>query len=459
MKNASNTYQKQWRSVSSIALIFAFRMLGLFMILPVFSIAADNYDGATPALIGFALGVYGLTQAALQIPLGTLSDKFGRKPIIAAGLVLFAIGSVVAATTHSINGLIIGRAIQGAGAIGSTLLALTADLTKVENRSQAMAMVGMTIGASFMISMLLGPLLYAHFALHGLFWFTCALSLCGIGILLFLVPKVPEYQRHSDTEPVLSLIKATLKNTQLLRLDASIFSLHAILTAFFVVLPIILEQYVGLHESRQWIMYGPVLIAAFITMIPIMIYAEKKHRTKEIMLCAILALSASTFGVYLFHNSLFLVGMIMLLFFTAFSLLEATLPSLITKLAPAKSKGTAMGIYSTAQFLGIFVGGTAAGILLEQLGIPAVLLFLSALAVAWFLLAFTLPKPPQLSSLLLPIGEINSEKAGKLHQQLLQQAGVVEATVIIEECIAYLKIDNATVNKPQLIQLTKGFML
>lgn len=459
MKNVNNLYQREWRSVSSIALIFAFRMLGLFMILPIFAIAADDYTGATPTNIGFAIGVYGLTQALLQLPFGALSDKFGRKPLILFGLVLFALGGVIAAMSHSITGLIIGRAVQGGGAVGSTLLALTADLTKIENRSKAMALIGMTIGASFMISMILGPLLYSQFALSGLFWFTTFLAISGMLILWFIVPKPPKFQKHSDTEPSLSFIINTLKNTQLLKLDVSIFCLHAILTALFVVLPIILEQIIGIHENKQWLLYTPVLIGAFILMLPIMILSEKRHKTREIMLLSILILAGSTFAIYLFHHSALIIGAIMMMFFTAFSLLEATLPSLISKIAPSDSKGTALGIYSTSQFLGIFFGGSTAGILLEQFGIPAVLLFLSALGAGWFVIAFTLPTPPQISSWLLPVGELTDENANQLHQELNKQPGVVEATIIIEECIAYLKVDDTKVDKPQLIQLTKGFML
>lgn len=452
-------YQKETRSVIAIASIFAFRMLGLFMILPIFALAADNYTGSTESLVGFALGAYGLTQACLQIPFGTLSDRFGRKPLIALGLVLFGAGSIIAAVSHSITGLIIGRALQGTGAIGSTLLALIADLTKVENRSKAMAMVGMTIGASFMLAIPMGSLLYSKFQLSGIFWFTAGLAATGIMMLLFVVPTPKSEIHHADTQPALALIKSTLKNAQLLRLDLSIFCLHAILMAFFVVLPIILERYIGLTESRLWVLYCPVLVAAFMLMVPLLIASDKKHKSKEIMLMAISLLGLSMIALYLTHSSFTITALILTLFFAAFSFLEATLPSLISKIAATNSKGTALGIYSTAQFLGIFFGGAAAGILLEQLGIPAVLLFCAGLAAFFFVVVLTLPKIAHLGSITLPLDNFSENNALPLRKFLLEQEGVQEATIIVDECIAYLKVDITIVDHPKLIKLTKGFML
>lgn len=452
-------YQKETRSVIAIASIFAFRMLGLFMILPIFAIAADNYSGSTESLIGFALGAYGLTQACLQIPFGTLSDKFGRKPLIVLGLALFGAGSIIAALSHSIIGLIIGRAFQGMGAIGSTLLALIADLTKIENRSKSMAIVGMTIGASFMLAIPLGSLIYSSFQLTGIFWFTAILATAGIFMVLFVVPTPKDETHHADTQPALSLIKSTLKNTQLLRLDLSIFCLHAILMASFVVLPIILERYVGLHETQHWQLYCPVLVAAFVLMVPLLMISERKHKTKEIMLLAISLLGLSMLALYITHTSFILTALILTLFFAAFSLMEASLPSLISKIAPSNSKGTALGIYSTAQFLGIFFGGATAGILLEQLGIPAVLLFCAALAAFFFLVVLTMPKIANLGSLSVPLDSFDESKTQPLKEFFLAQAGVKEVTIIADECIAYLKVDITIVDHPKLIKLTKGFML
>lgn len=456
MKTSNNIYQNEARSVAAVALIFAFRMLGLFMILPIFALAADNYTGATESLIGLALGIYGLTQACLQIPFGTLSDRFGRRPIILAGLALFALGSVIAALSTSITGVIIGRAIQGGGAIGSTLLALISDLTRVENRSKAMAMVGMSIGASFMLAMILGPFINAWFQLHGLFWFTGGLALLGMLVLTFLVPHAPLPDAQHQP-PLLPMMMSTLKNTQLLRLDFSIFSLHAILTALFVVLPLVIERYVGIRANHQPVLYLSVLIGAFCVMLPIMILSEKRHKTKEVMLLAITTLALSTFGLYCFHTSLILVALIMLAFFAAFSLLEATLPSLISKLAPASSKGTALGIYSTSQFLGIFFGGTAGGILLEQLGIPSVLLFCMALAVFWLAIAATLPSPPALRSILLPIEKFDANQASALHEHLSSQPGVLEVTLIHESKVAHLKIDHRHITEQELVEITQTF--
>jgi MFS family permease len=267
--------RQEFRAAGALAAVFSVRLLGLFMIYPVFAAYAGGLSGANPYLIGEALGIYGLTQGLLQIPFGLLSDKIGRKVMIVLGLILFAAGSAVAALSSSIDGVIIGRALQGAGAVGSVILALVADLTTEENRTKAMAMVGVTIGASFMIAIVAGPIVASFVGVGGVFWLMVALALAGIAITQFVVPDPPRLRLHRDAEAVPALIGAVLRDKELLRLDFGIFALHAMLTASFLVVPGLLRATLGVPEHDQWMVYLPVLLASVAVMVPAIIVAEK----------------------------------------------------------------------------------------------------------------------------------------------------------------------------------------
>jgi MFS family permease len=430
----------QIKSIASLAGIFSTRMMGLFIILPIFALYTHQLPGATPKLIGIALGIYGLTQAIFQIPLAMLSDKIGRKPVILIGLLVFVIGSVAAALSGSIYGIIIGRALQGAGAIGSTIIALTADLTTVENRTKAMAVIGISIGASFAIAMVVGPALNATIGLSGIFWTTAMLGILSIGLLTLFVPTPPKLIFHPDTEPSANFFKSILLNTQLLGLNFGIFSLHALLTANFIVIPILVVN-THLAEDRVWLLYLPVLLFAFITVIPCIIIAEKFRRIKLIFCLTVFALLLSQLLLWHFHASLITIGFILTLFFAAFTFLESTLPSLISKIAPAQSKGTAIGIYSTCQFFGIFVGGSIGGWLYSAFDITGVFLFGALLMGIWLLIAISMPQPPYLSTLIISVGIRTEKQAQDLSLRLKQIKGVAEAAVIAGDETAYLKVD------------------
>lgn len=444
-----------FKATKRLAAIYSTRMLGLFMILPVISLYTYKIPGATPALIGLALGIYGLTQAIFQIPLGMLSDRFGRKLIIGGGLLVFVIGSMVAAMATTIDGIILGRALQGAGAIGSSILALLSDLTSVENRTKSMAIIGMTIGGSFIIAMILGPIANNAVGLSGIFWLTALLGIVALIVLFYSVPTPPKVVFHRDNEPVPALFKSILTNPNLLRLDLGIFSLHTILTASFIAIPIMLINN-GLVESHQWFFFVPVLILAFVCMFPLIIIAEKKRKMKSIFLLAISLVAASQLLLGMFHQSLWIMAILLWVFFTAFTLLEASLPSLISKIAPAGSKGTAMGVYSTAQFLGIFVGGTLGGWLF---GLIHTSLFFAcaALAAVWLLFAVFMSKPPHLSTLMLAISALNSDQARSLSRQLEAVPGVGEALIQPEEGTIYLKIDKQITSADELKQLRDDY--
>lgn len=372
------------RATFSLASILSIRMLGLFMILPVFALYAEKFKGATPFLIGFALGIYGLTQAIFQLPFGMLSDKIGRKSVVSLGLLIFIVGSVLAAISNHIALVILGRALQGAGAIGSTLIAFIADFTRSEHRTKAMAIMGMTIGISFIFAMIAGPFLNSWIGLAGIFWICAGLGLLGFVILYVIVPSSPHASFHRDAEPVPSQFFSALFHQKLLPLNISIGCLHLILTASFVAIPILLSQTLGLKEMQQWRLYLGVMIFSFIVMMPMIVIAEKKHKTKVIILFTIALLGFAELLIWKFKTSISGISLGLLIFFIAFNFLEASLPSLVSKVAPSNNRGTAMGIYSTCQFLGIFIGGSLGGWLLQHGGLFVVMLVCSLVAFVWW---------------------------------------------------------------------------
>lgn len=455
MNRTDHNYNNEKQAVASLAAIFACRMIGLFMIIPIFSLYAQSLSGATHFLIGIALGIYGLTQALLQIPFGFLSDKYGRKPIIAFGLILFALGSLICAESTNVYWMIVGRALQGTGAIGSTLIAFVADLTREENRTKAMAVIGMVIGLSFSVAMVLGSLLSAWFSIHAVFWLSLVLALFGLIILALWVPKPVQCIHHTDSQPVLSLFKKVLSHPELLRLDIGIFCQHAILTAVFIAIPIALKNVVGLPASQQWLLYLPVMALSFFLMLPFILIAEKKRQMKLVFVFAITAIAVSQFLFVNLPFALWSIGLALLVFFTAFNCLEAALPSLISKIAPAGSKGTALGVYSCAQFLGIFFGGAAGGWLYQHYHFLGVFYGCLMLALIWLLLASTMQKPKHLTTQILSISIDNQEQAGKLAKQLATVLGVEDVSISVAEQVAYLKVDKTLLNETELTQFAK----
>lgn len=439
----------------SLSSIYALRMMGLFMILPVFSLYAhDHLAGATPLLIGLAIGIYGLANAVFQIPFGMLSDRFGRKPIIVFGLLLFAIGSVVAALSDTITGVIIGRAIQGSGAIAAAVMALAADLTREEHRLKIMAMIGMTIGLSFSSSLVLGPLLNGWIGVPGIFWLTAVLALAGIGVLHLWVPQPVASTFHRDAEAVPAQFTDILKDLELLRLNFGIFALHMILTASFVVVPLALRDHAGLAGNQHWIVYLGVQLLSMAIMVPFIIYAEKYRHMKQVFFGCVVAVALAQAGLGFAHTSVISISLLLLLFFIAFNVLEATLPSLVAKTAPSEKKGTAMGIYSTTQFLGAFTGGIIGGWLYGAVDVTAVFAMCAGVAAVWAVIAASMREPRYLSNHLIKVGPTDAplslEQAQTLAQRLLQVRGVAEATVIAEDGIAYLKVDAQTLDNDAL---------
>ncbi len=444
---------KEQRAAVSLATIFALRMLGLFMILPVFALYAEELEGVTSTQVGLAIGAYGLTQALLQLPFGMLSDRLGRKPVIAAGLLIFALGSIVAAMATTIEGVILGRALQGAGAVAAAVMALAADLTREEHRTKAMAVIGMSIGFSFVVAMVAGPLLNHWIGVPGIFSLTAVLALGGIVLLYVAVPTPCEITFHRDAEAEPAQFGRVLRDGQLLRLDFGILVLHMVLTATFVVLPLALRDS-GFNPEHHWQLYLPVMVLAMLLAIPFIIIAEKKRRMKRVFTSAIGVLLLSQLALVWGQQQFLYIALLLLAFFTAFSLLEATLPSLVSKVAPAQSKGTAMGVYTSSQFIGAFIGGVAGGWTHEMYGNSGVFLLCSAFVALWLLAALSMHEPRYLAVELLRVGVADIGYAVELEQRLLQVKGVVEASVNVDDGIAYLKVDSRVLDRDVLGQFS-----
>ncbi len=428
------------RAAFSLALIYAFRMLGLFMILPVFSLYANNFDGATPLLTGLAIGIYGLTQGLFQLPFGFLSDRFGRKKIIVIGLLIFAIGSIIAAEADSIYQIIGGRALQGLGAIAAVVMALAADLTREEVRLRVMAFIGMSIGLSFMISMVMGPLLAARYGLPLLFWITAGLALTGIAVVVFITPQPRSQGFHRDTQLSLADVGQIWKNRELQRLDLGIFVLHLVLSATFVVFPLVLRDSLLVAEALHWKIYLPVFALSVLGMVPLIIVAEKFHRTKSMFLLGIAIVLIAELGLA-GATSYQWVFLMLVLFFTGFNFLEASLPTLVARIAPADMKGTAMGLFSSAQFLGAFSGGVIGGLLLTSPSYSYGFLVLGVLLLLWWIVAVFMKTPQRLASRVVSLKDMKEEAVDLFLKQASMIKGVKEVSVYTEDRVAYLKVE------------------
>lgn len=440
------------RAAFSIAGIFSTRMLGLFMIFPVFALfAEDEFANVTGMQIGIAMGIYGLTQAFLQIPYGMLSDKYGRKPLIVAGMIVFMIGSMICAVAESMEMMILGRAIQGMGAVAAVLMASVGDLVTEQFRLRAMSIVGITIGLSFTLSLIAGPVLASWFGVRGIFWVIAGLAVLGMLLVKFAMPNIEkqEFQREAQADP--SQFREILKNKQLLRLDLGVFVLHAMLTAMFIVLPLSLRDNAGLDVLSHWIIYLPVMLLSFALMVPFIIQAESRGRMKHMFVGAVATITLVQLAFAGIENTFWSLFVLLLIFFTAFNLLEASLPSLVVKLSPADKKGTASGIYSTSQFLGAAVGGVLGGFFYQYYGFNGVFIFTAGIGGIWLIAAMTMENPLPLSIASVPLKGVNESDMKAIEQKLLAYEGVYEAVVLPSEQRAYFKVDRKIVNEAALI--------
>jgi MFS family permease len=438
------------RATVWLSVVYGVRMLGLFMVLPVFALYAGELDHVTPFLMGLAIGAYGLTQALCQIPLGMLSDRLGRKPVIIGGLSLFAAGSVLAAITDSIYWVIAGRALQGAGAIAATVMALAADLSRDEQRTKIMAALGFSIGLSFALALVVGPILKQWIGVPGIFWTTAVLAVLAIALVISSVPRPSRLRLQRDTEVVTSALAKVIKDRSLLRLDLSIFVLHMVMTANFTVIPSQLRDVAGLPEQWHWLLYLTVLLGSFVIMLPFLFLGERRSRMKPVLLGAIVLLALAESS--LVHGASRLVTMTasMLLLFAAFNLLESALPSLASRLSPSALRGTAMGVYSSSQFMGVFTGGAMGGVLLGVAGPQAVFIGGGIAALLWAAFMLGMKNPSRLSSYMVNVGRLNGEHARAMTARLMRIRGVMDAVIIPEDGIAYLKVDRDVLDEARL---------
>ena len=384
------------KAALSLALVFFLRMLPLFIILPILSLTESTYMHATPQLLGLALGIYGLTQAILQIPFGMLSDRWGRKPIIVLGLIIFGIGSLIAAMADSIYGLLIGRALQGAGAVAAAIMALAADLTEEESRTKIMAFIGISIGAAFSIAFILGPILYEYIGIDGIFFLSTCFSIIAIIVLLTMVPNPAK--KNERTNKLSSInVKTVIFNPSLIKLNISIFSSHLILMANFVVIPITLKEAIQIEPAIHWQVYLTAIFLSLFIMVPFMVFGERLNKEKLFLRFSIILIMLSQIGLALFELSFNLVVLFLILFFGAFNYLEALLPSMVSKTTHQKTKGTALGVYSTSQFIGIFMGGLIGGFFFQHFGLASVHVICLFMTFFWICLIVVLSKMESLS--------------------------------------------------------------
>lgn len=435
---------QETRAAISLALVYVLRMLGLFMVIPVLAIAAVEYPDYSPLLVGLAIGGYGLTQAILQIPMGVLSDKWGRKPVIYMGLCFFAIGSLIAANADTMTMLTVGRILQGAGAIAGAVIALAADVTRESERAKVMAIIGVSIGFSFYVALLTGPIIAGYYGIQGIFWITAILTLCCLPLVKFGVPNPEVSSPSGDALPQLSQLKNLAKDPSLWRLNASVLTVHLLITCFFVQVPTLLTQAsFGLDE--HWKIYTPILFISILILVVLMKVCKPLQTSTSFIIS--LALMASGFGLLLLPEVNWLIIIVAgTLFFGGFNYMEAHMPVMVSSIAPAGKKGSAMGIYASCQFFGAFLGGLISGLLTGWLGPKlALVACLVFIAVAMYM-ALGLQKATKVKRVTLAIQSSDGDKltANKiqLESDFAKLDGVQEVFVDVEKNAVYLKVDS-----------------
>lgn len=436
------------RATWGLGTVFSLRMLGMFMVLPVLTTYGMALQGASEALIGLAIGIYGLAQAIFQIPFGLLSDRIGRKPLIVGGLLVFVLGSVIAASTTSIWGVILGRALQGSGAIAAAVMALLSDLTREQNRTKAMAFIGISFGITFAIAMVLGPIVTHAFGLHALFWMIALLASCGIAITLLVVPSADNHVLNRESGMVKASFREVLANSRLLKLNFGILCLHILLMSSFVALPGQFEQ-AGFPPEQHWKVYLVTMLIAFAGVIPFIIYAEVKRRMKRVFVGCVALILIAEIILWGAGSHFWTLALGVQLFFIAFNLMEAILPSLISKESPPGYKGTAMGVYSTSQFIGVAIGGSLGGWIFGSFDAQTVFLAGAVLATVWLFVSFSMKEPPYVSSLRITLNDAQGSLE-KVEQRLKAQPGVAAVYIVPEEKSAYVKIDSKVTSRVEL---------
>jgi len=438
------------RATIGLSSIFALRMLGMFIILPVFALYAAHLPGGQDhTLIGIALGAYGLTQAVLQIPFGWASDRFGRKRLLYWGLALFAMGSFIAANAHDLHWIIVGRIVQGAGAVSGVVIAMVAELTRDQHRTKAMATIGMTIGLTFALSLVISPWLAGLVGVPGIFALTGVLALAAMAIVYKVIPT-PQVSRPRTVRR--DEFVAVLRNLELTRLNLGIFILHAVLMAMFVVVPFALINN-GLAADHHWQVYLPVMVAAFILMVPTIIFGEKKLGAKAVFITSVAILFCGQIVFSLTQQNFWGLVSALVIFFTAFNVLEASLPSMISRVAPAHAKGTATGIYSSFQFLGAAGGAAAGGFISQHWDGSAVFMFTSIATLLWLLISLPMRPLPAVRVTTYTLPQLPEGRASELASELADITGVREAVVLAKEGVAHLKVEKSGFDESAVLRL------
>jgi MFS family permease len=444
------------RASVGLSAIFGLRMLGMFAILPVFALYAEHLPGGNDlTLVGIAIGAYGLTQALLQIPFGWWSDRYGRRPVIYTGLVIFAVGSFIAAFGHHIYIVILGRILQGAGAISAAVIALAADLTRDEHRTKTMAMIGSTVGATFALSLVAGPALDRVIGVPGIFALTGLLAIAAMWVVYAVVPAAtsdtPQNERRTDA----ARFGTVLRDPQLLRLNYGILALHAALMALFIAVPFSLRD-AGLEVARHWTVYLPTVLGSFVLMLPPLLRAKRASQVRTLFIGSVAVLLGAHLAMPWMMNGTGGIALFLILFFTPFNILEACLPSLVSRIAPPQAKGTAIGVFSSVQFFGIFLGAAVGGALYGRWGLAGIVIFNVVLIVIWLMLAFGMKVPATLSTRVYTLSESAGVRAEALAGRLLALSGVHEVRVVAGEGRAYLKVDSAGFDEENVVKLIAG---
>ncbi|WP_416308635.1 MFS transporter [Neptunicella sp. SCSIO 80796] len=438
------------KAAISLASIYVLRMLGLFMVMPVIAVLGQNFADYSPMLVGLAIGGYGLTQAVLQIPMGMLSDRIGRKPVIIGGLIMFVLGSWIAGSAESLTWVVIGRVIQGAGAIAGAVMALAGDVSRDSQRSKMMAVIGISIGFSFYLAVILGPIITSEFGLSGIFHLTAILGILAIPLVYFVVPDAINMAPSRDTLPILSDLKSLVSDKQLIRLNISVLLLHMMITLLFTQLPGLISK-AGWPLSKHWELYLPILILS-VAGLGILMSLSKRLQPGQPLQLAIVLLALSFAGFVWLDLPLSVLMGLGLLFFIGFNFLEANFPSLVSSIAPAGKKGSAMGIYASFQFFGAFLGGTLAGIINQELSGQVVFALALLVCILWLPLLTGLNGSGHLKRYTLTLN-LEQETAQQIARKLTALSGVQDVTIILEEQTAYLKVEDQKFNLQQARQI------
>lgn len=444
---------RELRVAIGLAGIFGLRMLGLFVILPVFALYAATLEGGDDlTLVGIALGAYGFSQAILQIPFGRWSDRYGRKPLLYIGLAIFAAGSLIAGYASSLYGVIFGRILQGSGAVSAVAIAMAADLTREEHRTKVMAIIGSMIGLTFAASLILGPWLDSAIGVDGIFYLTGALALAAMVVVVRL-PDPPATEADAPRAPV--RLAEVLRDRELNRLNVGIFALHAVLMSLFVTVPFDLVDS-GLDSSAHWKVYGLVMLGSLLYLLPALHLGDRRGRSKQVFLLSIAVTAASQVLLLPSDQSLVGVSIALLVFFCGFMVLEAQLPSLVSRAAPAGGRGTAIAVYSTVQFLGASFGSALGGYFAQHWGRGALLAMNLTMMLVWLVAAWGMRDPNAWSIRAYPIPPLGEERARALRTRIGALPGVREVQVAAGERMAHLKVDARAFDEQDLLKLIAG---